>query len=637
MEERERTMKEKALDHFALCAILMAVICALVLLLGSLLFATPELPSDKTFFISTDYEAKLFDSSYVHEIDIQIPKVNWDYMVLHAMEEQYVHCDVVIDGETIRNVAIRPKGNSSLAAIKKQGSDRFSFKIEFDHYRDNITYHGLDKLALNNLGQDVSCMKDFLTYQMMNAMGVPSPLTSYTHVTLNGKDFGLYLAVEAIEDSFAYRNYGTSYGNLYKPECFVINNVTPSAFAETEMDSEIFSRDYSTLGKGERFDILGTFVEAPFNAAFGNEMQTAAFHYLGDEEERYKVFFDSAVFKETKKSKTALIQAIKTLNSPDYRSAIDEDSLIPYFVVHNFVNNYDSYTGVFVHNYYLREKDGKLSLIPWDYNLACGVFTIGNAMKSFLGSDSPYMVDLQVGEAMDDSTSMVNYPIDTPTFTVTVEDRPLLSAVLLDPELKEKYHEEFTHLLSSFFASGRFEACFQHTREIIRPYVEDNLTFYSPEKVAVAMDAVHDYFTLRTESVQRQLEGNLPSTMEGQKEDYQNLVDASTLDLSSTVTFDGLVFGISTEDVYAILDSLAGDNPHSAEGLSQSFSEMKEEPKKILTTVGRVITGSKLIYDALIGKILGPVLLVLSIILLCIVRKKTIRYERRKPLRRKSK
>ncbi|MBQ0070556.1 MAG: CotH kinase family protein, partial [Spirochaetales bacterium] len=174
------------------------------------------------------------------------------------------------------------------------------------------------------------------------------------------------MAVEAIEDSFAYRNYGESYGNLYKPECFMIDKVTPSAFLKTEMDPELFTKDYTTLGKGERFDALGTFAQIPFETAFGTDMEVAAFRYAGDEEDRYSVFFDSTVFPLKKKARTSFIKALETLNSEDYRKAIDEDALIKYFVVHNLVNNYDSYTGIFVHNYYVREKDGRFSLIPWD-------------------------------------------------------------------------------------------------------------------------------------------------------------------------------------------------------------------------------------------------------------------------------
>ena len=56
------------------------------------------------------------------------------------------------------------------------GSDRYSFKIEFDQYDGGKTYHGLDKLCLNNLIQDNTMMKDYLTYRLMGEFGVMSVL-----------------------------------------------------------------------------------------------------------------------------------------------------------------------------------------------------------------------------------------------------------------------------------------------------------------------------------------------------------------------------------------------------------------------------------------------------------------------------
>lgn len=53
-------------------------------------------------------------------------------------------------------------------------SDRYSFKIEFDRYVNATSYHGL-----NNLFQDNSCMKDYLTYHFMGQFGVAAPLCSF--------------------------------------------------------------------------------------------------------------------------------------------------------------------------------------------------------------------------------------------------------------------------------------------------------------------------------------------------------------------------------------------------------------------------------------------------------------------------
>jgi len=61
-------------------------------------------------------------------------------------------------------------------------------------------------------------MKDYLVYQMMGAFGVPAPLCSYAYITVNGQDWGLYLAVEGVEEAFLQRNFGKDYGELYKPD-----------------------------------------------------------------------------------------------------------------------------------------------------------------------------------------------------------------------------------------------------------------------------------------------------------------------------------------------------------------------------------------------------------------------------------
>ena len=42
--------------------------------------------------------------------------------------------------------------------------------------------------------------------------------TSYVWVTVNGEDWGLFLAVEEPEEAFARRNYGADHGKLYKPD-----------------------------------------------------------------------------------------------------------------------------------------------------------------------------------------------------------------------------------------------------------------------------------------------------------------------------------------------------------------------------------------------------------------------------------
>lgn len=151
------------------------------------------------------YESKLFDTSKVHTIDIVMD--DWDSFIETCTNEEYSLCSVVIDGEAYKNVAIRAKGNTSLTQVASYGNDRYSFKIEFDHYDDTKTYYGLDKLCLNNIIQDNTYMKDYLCYQLMGIFGVSSPLCSFVNISVNGETWGLYLAVEGVEEAFLERNY----------------------------------------------------------------------------------------------------------------------------------------------------------------------------------------------------------------------------------------------------------------------------------------------------------------------------------------------------------------------------------------------------------------------------------------------
>ena len=165
---------------------------------------------------SMGYENRLFATDRVHTIDIVMN--DWEGFIETCENEEYSMCSVIIDGENYSNIGIRAKGNTSLSNVSQMDSDRYSFKLEFDQYDNTKSYYGLDKISLNNIIQDNTYMKDYLVYRMMGEFGVAAPLCSYVYITVNGEDFGLYLAVESIEESFLQRNYGNDYGELYKPD-----------------------------------------------------------------------------------------------------------------------------------------------------------------------------------------------------------------------------------------------------------------------------------------------------------------------------------------------------------------------------------------------------------------------------------
>ena len=114
----------------------------------------------------------------------------------------------------------------------------------------------------------------------------------------------------------------------------------------------------------------------PGQLGFGSNARGADLRYTDDDPDSYSDIFDN---NETDMDAGAqeLIAALNALSEGKPADALDTDEVIRYFATHNFVLNYDSYTDSMLHNYYLYENNGKLSMLPWDYNLAFGGFAGG--------------------------------------------------------------------------------------------------------------------------------------------------------------------------------------------------------------------------------------------------------------------
>lgn len=175
------------------------------------------------------------------------------------------------------------------------------------------------------------------------------PLGGFVYITVNGEEWGLYLAVE---ESFLQRNYGTDYGELYKP------------------DSMSFG---GGRGNGKDFD----FDNAGGQKGFSMGSSDVKLQYIDDDPDSYSNIFDNAKTEVTEADKKRLIQSLKVLSSGEnIKNVVDVDEVLRYFVVHNYVCNGDSYTGSMIHNYYLYEEDGRLSMIRGITTWRMGLFRV---------------------------------------------------------------------------------------------------------------------------------------------------------------------------------------------------------------------------------------------------------------------
>ena len=462
-------VRHKYVDGICIGAALLAALLTVVFMFGERLGISraDSLPG---------YALRLFDDSRVHVIDIQIE--NWGEFIENAEKEEYVACTVEIDGERFHQVGLRAKGNNSLRLTKEYGLCRYSLKLEFDQYVDGGNYYGLDKFSLDASFQDNSYLKTYMVYDMMEFMEVPAPLCSYVWVTVNGEAWGLFLAVEEPEEAFARRNFGRSYGKLYKP-------------------------DYRSLQE-ENADV--------------------ALKYIDDDPESYPNIFKNAKFKISEEDERRLIESLRILSTgEELERAVNVDQTLRYFTVQVFVMNWDSYVGHTGHNYFLYEEEGVLSILPWDYNLAFGTYALG------------------MSEPIKDPWILINYPINTPAEGEIMLNRPLYHNLMKNEDYFALYHEYFYRLIEEYFESGLFQTRLRQTERMIALYVqEDPTAFCSYEDHQLAVETLERICLLRTQSIRGQLQGQIPSTILGQQEQPDVKIDTAGVRIEHLGDFEDL-------------------------------------------------------------------------------------------------
>lgn len=419
------------------------------------------------------YANHLFVQTSVHRVDIFLQNEDYEHLLDSPEQKTKFHANVSIDGDYLSNVAFSTRGNASLGELATRGEDfnRFSYKIDFNKFENSQSYYGLDELVLNNLYADPSGMRDFLAFEIMCAAGVETPLTSYTMVYLNGRKIGLYLAVEEIEQSFLRRNNASPDASLFKPEPLVENRYKVLKLAEALPGGE---EDLHLKYDSSKPDF---------------DFEGADLIYVSDDLADYAAIFDNEVTKVSPADRTRIIEAIKSLSTGEnVEEYWDVDALVKYFAAHNFVVNSDSYTGYTAHNYLLRMSHGKMTMLPWDYNLA--------------------FQNLWLTEDLMTPEKQRSWDINNPLLGPDLDSRPLWRIIAENEEYMEKYHAALQNLLDTFLISGDCSEKLDDTYMMIRPYLEaDWRKFYPIEEMDEDVEYLEEFIYYRSDWVQKQLWG----------------------------------------------------------------------------------------------------------------------------------
>ena len=290
---------------------------------------------------------------------------------------------------------MRQKGGGTAS-----GSERGRPPLHLN-FKSGPSVAGVKKLSLNSNYFDTSFLRDVLSYKLCNDFQLIGPQTAFAKVFVRTSDsgaaqyLGLYTATEIVDEAWTSDRFGTKGGLLMKPRAPV--------FAK--------ARDWRTIAERAVPKTTATEAEQARLLAFARLVNNAS---------------DETFAREL----------------PEY---IDLDNYLRFLVVNVALANLDSYLAMAKNYYlYLNPATGKLTWIPWDFDLSFGGF--------FLCGTPDQRIHLS---------------IDSPA---TVDDR-LVDRVLGIPGVKQRYHMLMRSFIAKHFNVLALEQQIDTLAALIEPAV----------------------------------------------------------------------------------------------------------------------------------------------------------------------
>ena len=256
-----------------------------------------------------DKAAAFYNPLAVSNVKLTLPDASFNELNNNPGTVVYQHAAVTIttaDGvvTSFADIGVRIKGQATRTNL----NGKAPLKLKFDQFVPGQKFMGLTRMTLNSMVQDPSYVHEDMTYRIYRAMGVIAPRTTYSWVTLNGQDFGLYMNIESVDSQMLKR--WTTPKHIYSSNCYGAD-LTP-------WQSGCYDTNY---GDADRTDL---------NAAV----------------------------------------AVSNLDGADWWTAVNKvanmTEVINLMATDIFTSNWDGYTDVVQNNYFIVfDNNSKLSLIPW--------------------------------------------------------------------------------------------------------------------------------------------------------------------------------------------------------------------------------------------------------------------------------
>lgn len=172
----------------------------------------PEEPDE----LDPNYDA-FFAWGTVQQIRIDIDEAGW--AALDADPRTWVratfeHVGGMYGDIRLEGVGVRLKGSDTFQTL----DEKPSLKVKFDEFSPGSVYAGLQRLTLNNLVSDPVMGSEVVSYRVWAEAGMPVPRATFAEVWINGELYGLYTALETMDDEFLQKRFAFDEGDLWEAD-----------------------------------------------------------------------------------------------------------------------------------------------------------------------------------------------------------------------------------------------------------------------------------------------------------------------------------------------------------------------------------------------------------------------------------
>lgn len=363
------------------------------------------------FFFSIKITAQksgdLYDGAYVHDIRISFDQTKW----MDLLDSNRINGDdmvigkVQIDGTTYENVGISYAKNYTHQVAGK----RNPWLIKLNMIDKKQNHQGFKTLTLSHALRDPSLVREVLGYEIARRY-MPAPRADYVNLTVNSENKGVYVNIEAIDETFLQKNFANTEGGIS-----AAFRCVPDVRATTQTDCD--------------------------HAGYGAlKYEKNAKCYLRNFEMLSKEGWDD------------LIEMTRILNTEPQNvgKVLNIDRTLWFLAFNNTIANLNSYEGQFSNNYYLaRDAAGLFNFIPTELNYAFGGFKNTNGQSDL---DFEGLVALN------------------PLLHVDNASKPLISVLLKNPDNRKIYFAHVRQILAEWFDNNAYQTRATALQTLIAPY-----------------------------------------------------------------------------------------------------------------------------------------------------------------------